>query len=259
MTSVEGKTIVISGAGSGIGQAIAKRFAQDGATVIGTDVNREGLAQLDGVQNVFTTHADVSDWAEVKASVDFAIEKTGQVDVYINNAGIAMEEAIVDTDVDRFALLHRIHVLGTLHGMKAALGPMREQGSGHILNVISRVAETDTVNMSAYASAKAAMWSMTRIGAAENADRGIVVSALFPGISRTAMTAAGGIGDPSQLGEPDQEYDTFKMLATLDPGQNDGQDNGKVWFHGQIYPMFQDDNDLGQVTGGLAEGRASQS
>ncbi|MFV0463586.1 MAG: SDR family NAD(P)-dependent oxidoreductase [Nostocoides sp.] len=251
MGSVDGKTIVITGAGSGIGQAIAKRFAQDGAVVVGTDVNDDGLAALAGVTNIMTTHADVTSWDDVKASVDFAVEKTGRVDVYINDAGIAMEDSIVDTDIARFELLHRIHVNGCLYGMKAALGRMRQQGSGHILNVISRVAETDTVNVSAYASAKAAMWSLTRIGAAENADKGIFVNALFPGISRTAMTESGGIGDPSKLGAPDQEYDTFKHLATLEAGDP----NGQVWFHGQIYPMFQASNDLGAVTGGLAEGR----
>ncbi|MFV0452372.1 MAG: SDR family NAD(P)-dependent oxidoreductase [Propioniciclava sp.] len=251
MGTIKGRTIVITGAGSGIGKAIAKRFAADGATVVGTDVNADGLAELDGIDNILTTRADVTQWDEVKASVDLAVEKTGRIDVYINDAGIAMEETIAATDVVRFDLLHRIHVNGCLHGMKAALGYMRDQGSGHILNVISRVAETDTVATSAYASAKAAMWSLTRIGAAENADRGILVNALFPGISRTAMTESGGIGDPSTLGAPDQEYDTFKMLAELDP---DGP-TGKVWFHGQIYPMFQDSNDLGAVTGGLAAGR----
>ncbi|MFV0374485.1 SDR family NAD(P)-dependent oxidoreductase [Microbacterium sp.] len=255
MGSIEGKTVVITGAGSGIGQAIARRFAADGATVVATDVNDKGLAELDGVDGILTTHADVTSWDEVKAAVDFAVAKTGKIDVYINDAGIAMEQTIVDTDVERFDLLHRIHVNGCLYGMKAALGYMREQGSGHILNVISRVAETATTGVSAYASAKAAMWSLTRIGAAENADKGILVNALFPGISRTAMTEDGSIGDPSKLGAPDQEYDTFKMLATLDAGGP----SGKVWFHGQEYPMFQAENDLGAVTGGLGEGRAKKA
>ncbi|MFV0306668.1 MAG: SDR family NAD(P)-dependent oxidoreductase [Desertimonas sp.] len=253
MGSVVGKTIVITGAGSGIGQAISRRFAADGATVVGTDVNDAGLAELDGVDNVITTHVDVTNWDEVKASVDLAIKRTGRVDVYVNNAGIGMSQTVVDTDVDRFALLHRVHVNGTLHGLKAALAPMRDQGSGHIMNVISRVAETDSVGVSAYASAKAAMWSLTRVAAAENADHGIFVNALFPGISRTAMTAGGQIGDPSKLGAPDQEYDTFKQLATLESGAP----NGQVWFHGAVYPMFQADNSLGAVTGGLAEGRAA--
>lgn len=254
MGSIEGKTIVITGAGSGIGQAIARRFAADGATVVGTDVNDKGLAALDGVERIHTTHVDVTDWDQVKASVDFAVAKTGRLDVYINDAGIAMEQTIVDTDVERFDLLHRIHVNGCLYGMKAALGPMRSQGSGHILNVISRVAETATVGVSAYASAKAAMWSLTRIGAAENADKGILVNALFPGISRTAMTEDGSIGDPSKLGAPDQEYNTFNMLATLDA---DGP-TGQVWFHGKMYPMFQASNDLGAVTGGLDEGKGAR-
>lgn len=250
MGDIAGKTVLITGAGSGIGQAIARRFQADGAVVVGTDVDEDGLRALDGLDNVHTTRADVTTWDDVKASVDFAVERTGRLDVYVNNAGIAMQSPIADTDPDQFALLQSIHVVGTLHGMKAALQQMREQGSGHIINVISRVAETATPGMSAYASAKAAVWSLTRIGAAENVDAGIVVNAMFPGISRTAMTEGGELGDASQLGEPDQQYDTFKMLATLDPGGA----TGRVWQNGEIYPMFQDDNSLDDLTGKFAEG-----
>lgn len=252
MSNVAGKTIVITGAGSGIGQAITRRFAADGAIVVGTDVNEAGLAQLEGVENVLTTRADVTSWEEVKASVDFAVAQTGKIDVYINDAGIAIEQTVVDTDPAKFALLQAIHVNGCLYGMKAALGYMREQGSGHILNIVSRVAETATPGLSAYGSAKAAMWSLTNIAAAENADRGIFINALFPGMSRTAMTSGGEMGDPTHLGEPDQQYDTFKMLATLEPGSP----TGKVWFGGQIYEMFQG-NDLDEVNAAFAEGRES--
>lgn len=250
MGNIAGKTVVITGAGSGIGQAIAKRFAADGAHVVGTDVNDAGLANLNGIDNVLTTHADVTKWEEVKASVDFAVEKTGKIDVYINGAGIAIESTVVDTDPAKFALLLAIHVNGCMYGMKAALEYMRPQGSGHILNIISRVAETATPGLSAYGAAKAAMWSLTNIAAAENAADGILINALFPGMSRTAMTSGGEMGDPAKLGEPDQEYDCFKMLATLDPGGP----TGKVWFHGQIYPMFAG-NELGDVAGAFAEGR----
>lgn len=254
MGSIAGKTVLITGAGSGIGQAIAKRFQSDGAVVVGTDVNLEGLKGLDGLENVYTTKADVTNWDEVRASVAFAIEKTGRLDVYINNAGIAIESTIVDTDPSKFALLHAIHVNGTLHGMKAALEHMRKQGSGHIINVISRVAETATPGVSAYASAKAAMWSLTRIGAAENKDKGIVINAMFPGISRTAMTDKGQLGDVSKLGAPDQQYATFKMLATLDADSTDGL----VWESEKVYPMFQADNSLGDLTGKLAAGKSGE-
>lgn len=253
MGSVVGKTIVITGAGSGIGQAIARRFADDGAVVIGTDVNAEGLARLDGIENIHTTLADVTKWEEVKASVDLAVEKTGTIDVYINDAGIAFADSIVDTDPARFALLQAIHVNGCFYGMKAALGYMEKQGSGHILNVISRIAETATPGMAAYASAKAAMWSLTKTAAAEYADKGIFVNALFPGISRTAMTAGGGMGDPSQLGEPDQEYESFKKLATLQPGDPVGE----VWFHGEVYPMFRA-NDLDDLQSRIDAGEENR-
>ncbi|MFV0406529.1 MAG: SDR family oxidoreductase [Propioniciclava sp.] len=252
MGDIAGKTVIVTGAGSGIGQAIGRRFAADGAVVVGTDVDEAGLAKLEGVENILTTRADVTSWDEVKASVDFAVEQTGKVDVYINGAGIAIESTVVNTDPARFALLQAIHVNGCLYGMKAALGYMREQGSGHILNIISRVAETATPGLSAYGAAKAAMWSLTNIAAAENADRGILINSLFPGMSRTAMTSGGEMGDPAKLGKPDQHYETFKMLATLDPGSP----VGKVWFDGKIYPMFAG-NDLSAVAGAFAEGRES--
>lgn len=131
---------------------------------------------------------------------------------------------------------------------------MIEQGSGHVLSVISRVAETETPGMSAYASAKAAMWALTRTAAAEVEESGVLVNMLFPGVSRTAMTEGGGLGDPSSLGAPDQQYDTFLKLATLDKGSP----VGKVWFDGNIYPMFQDSNDLGDLQGDFNAGESNR-
>lgn len=250
MGSIKGKTIVITGGGSGIGRAIAKRFAADGALVVATDINDQGLAALEGIEGILTTHADVSSWEQVRASVQFAVDRTGKLDVYVNCAGIALNTLLVDTDPAKFALLQSIHVNGCFYGMKASLEHMRPRGSGNILNVISRVAETGTPNTSAYGAAKAAMWVLNRVAAAENKDAGICINALFPGMSLTGMTKDGALGDPSHLGAPDQEYDTFKMLATLDPGG----DTGAVWSRGRVYPMFEG-NDLSDLTGDLAAGR----
>lgn len=248
MSSISGKTVAITGAGSGIGNAIALRFMADGANVVASDVNVDGMSNLDGA---ITTRTDVTSYDEVQAMVDLAISKTGRIDVLINNAGIAYEASVATTDPKRFALLHDVHVNGSLYGMRAALPHMIKQGSGHVLSVISRVAETETPGMSAYASAKAAMWALTRIAAAEVKDSGVLVNMLFPGVSRTAMTEGGELGDPSKLGAPDQQYDTFLKLATLEPGSPVGQ----VWFNEKIYPMFQESNDLGDLQGDFASGK----
>lgn len=251
MSSIKGKTVAITGAASGIGQAIARRFIADGATVVGSDLHADGMKAVEGMIRI---EGDVTNPADVKAMVDLAVDKTGQLDVLINNAGIGYSSPVATTDVDIFALLHRVHVLGCMHGMRYALPVMQQQGSGHIINVVSRVAEVAAPGMSAYASAKAAMWSLTRIAAAEVKDDGILVNMMFPGTSNTGMTAGGALGDPSKLGAPDQQYDTFLMLATLEPGSTVGQ----VWFDQKIYPMFSDANDLGDVAEHLEEGAAAR-
>lgn len=251
MSSIEGKTVAITGAGGGIGKAIAQRFAADGATVVASDIDEDGLASLDGM---ITTRCDVSSYDDVKAMVDLAVERTGRLDVLVNNAGIAVSGPVAELDPDGFALLQSVHVNGCFYGMRAALGVMLDQGEGHIVNVISRVAETRTPGMSAYASAKAAMWSLTRIAAEENADKGIRINALFPGISRSGMTEGGQLGDPDSLGEPDQHYDDFLHLATLGPDEP----NGQVWVSGQVYPMFQESNDLGDLQQRVDEGEGKR-
>lgn len=244
MGEIKGKTIAITGAGSGIGEAIARRFMADGATVVGSDVNMDGLAKLDGA---LTIRADVTKYEDVEAMVNFAVEKTGRLDVLINNAGIGFRANVADTDPAKFALLHAVHVNGCLHGMRAAIPVMTKQGGGHIINVVSRVAETREKGMSAYASAKAAMWSLTRIAAAEAEDDGVLINMMFPGMSRSGMTATGVLGDPSKLGAPDQQYDTFLHLATLAKGEPVGE----VWMSKKVYPMFQAANDLGDLTSDL--------
>jgi NAD(P)-dependent dehydrogenase (short-subunit alcohol dehydrogenase family) len=161
---VNKKTIVITGAASGIGRAWAKAFNQEGANVIACDINQEDLFTLEEL-GISTSVTDVSDDQQVKDLINFAIEKTGRLDVVFNNAGMGYGHKLEESPVGAFEHHVAVHLFGCVYGMKYAIPQMRKQGSGRIVNTISRNAETNTYGTSAYSAAKAAIWSATRVAA----------------------------------------------------------------------------------------------
>jgi len=232
---VKKKTIVITGAGSGIGRAWAKAFNEEGANVIGCDINQEGLSSLKEL-GISTLVTDVSKDQQVKDLVNFAIEKTGRLDVVFNNAGMGYGHKLEESPVGAFEHHVAVHLFGCVYGMKNAIPVMRKQGSGRIINTISRNAETNTPGTSAYSAAKAAIWSASRVAAYEVSDTDILINMIIPGPTNTGIWGR----DMKHLQSPEATYPTARMLATL----KEGGPTAKVFWDEKEYPMFNSENEI---------------
>lgn len=229
MMQVAGKTVVITGAASGLGEAWTRGFLRDGARVIAADINEAGLARV-AAEGALTIKTDVSVEAEVKAMIDFAVKETGRIDALFNNAGIGFLKPFLDVPPNEFEQHIAIHLYGTVYGMRHALPHMQSAGYGRIINTISRAAEANGARGAAYSAAKAAIWATTRSVAKEFAEGDILINMLIPGPTNTAIWGR----DMPQMQTAEVTYPTAKMLATL---PNDGP-RGKVFWDEKEYPIF---------------------
>lgn len=222
-----GRTIVITGAASGIGRALALGFLADGARVVGADLQPcAEVAEAGGL----VREVDVADAEQVHALIGFARERTGRVDVLFSNAGYGTRGRIEDLEPGAFEGLVAVHLFGAVHGLRAALPVMREQGHGRVIHTLSRAAEINGPLGAPYAAAKAALWSLTRSAAAENRDVDILVNGLIPGPTDTGIW---GRPMPALQG-PEAVYPTARMLATLPAGGP----SGEVFWNQKPYPLM---------------------
>lgn len=219
--------VVITGAGSGIGFALAQGFLGDGASVVACDVDGEGMAPL-AEKGARTVVGDVSHEADVARMLDAALDGWGRLDVLINNAGVGVQKTIEELGPDEYERVLRVNLFGPYYGIRTALPMMRAQGRGRIINVISRHAEFTPAGLAGYSSSKAALWALTRTAANEVRDADILVNALIPGPTATKMNPAG-------TQSPDAVYPTAHMLATLPAGGP----NGKCFWDMEEYLMYQ--------------------
>ena len=223
------KTIVITGAASGLGKAWAKGFMADGAKVVATDINAEGLEELKAL-GAITLVCDVTNETDVKNSIETALSETGRLDVMFNNAGIGINRPFLEIPEDEFEKQIRIHLFGMVYGMRYALPVMLKQDYGRIVNTISRGAEFAAAKNGAYAAAKAGMWAATRSVCEEIQNKNILINMLIPGPTNTGIWGK----DMPQMQSPDVTYPTAKMLATLPSGGP----HGDVYWDEKPYPIF---------------------
>lgn len=223
-------TVLVTGAASGIGQALARGFLADGAAVVAVDRNADGLAPLEN-QGAIILKVDVADPAQVQGMVETAVAKTGRLDVLFNNAGIAYRTPLVNHEPGQFEELIRINLFGPVYGMRYAIPVMRSQNFGRIVNLVSRSPEAAARGMAAYGSSKAALWAATRHIANEVADADILINGMIPGITKSGMMPHGQ--DPAKV------FPTARMLATLPTGGP----SGKVFWDEKEYRMFDPENE----------------
>jgi 3alpha(or 20beta)-hydroxysteroid dehydrogenase len=183
--ALAGKVALVTGAASGIGAAIAARFAAEGAHVLATD-RREGAGLF---------RHDVTDEAEWAAAVDEAVSRFGRLDILVSNAGTAQAGPIAELDLEAFREQSRVHVEGAFLGFKAAVAQMRRQATpatGSLIAVGSVAGLKPIMQTTAYGTAKAALIHMARAVAVELGRKGdlIRVNAVCPGGTRTPMTLA---------------------------------------------------------------------
>ncbi|WP_327653796.1 SDR family oxidoreductase [Streptomyces sp. NBC_00483] len=191
----DGKVVLITGGGSGLGRSAALRVAAEGAKLALVDVNAEGLAQsaadietaTPGAE-VLTLTADVSDEAEVTRYVAETTRAYGRIDAFFNNAGIEGKQNLTEEfGSDEFQRVVDINLRGVFLGLKHVLAVMREQGSGTVVNTASVGGIRGVGNQSGYAAAKHGVVGLTRNSGVEYGRFGITVKAIAPGAIMTPM------------------------------------------------------------------------
>jgi 3-oxoacyl-[acyl-carrier protein] reductase len=189
---LEGKVAIVTGGRRGIGFAIARAFAAEGAAVAIADRDGAGAgraaAQLrEAGARAVGLEVDVTDYAQVEAMVARTIAELGGVDVLVNNAGIDTISTIVDMPVEQWREMIDTNLTSVFHCTKAVLPTMIEQRSGRIVNIGSQLGLSGTERMVHYCAAKAGVHGFTRALAVEVAPYGINVNAIAPGPVETDL------------------------------------------------------------------------
>lgn len=202
MTVLTDKVAVVTGAGSGIGEAIATLLHEEGAKVVLAGRNKEKLQNVanqlsqDSVKVVPT---DVTNKEEVDELIKIAQQTFGGLDIVINSAGQMLSSKITDYQVDEWDSMIDVNIKGTLYTAQAALPTMLEQSSGHLINIASISGFEVTKSSTIYSATKAAVHTITQGLEKELAKTGVKVTSISPGMVDTAITAAYNPTDRKKL------------------------------------------------------------
>ena len=189
----DGKTVIVTGGGSGIGAATARELGASGATVVvadrdlpGAEKVAAGIAAAGG--RAHAVAADVADPASVEAMIRFATDRTGGLHGLVNNAGIGGPIAPTgDYDIGGWQQVVDINLSGVFYGIRFAVPAMQKAGGGAIVNVASILGSVGFAGSVAYVSAKHAVVGMTKTAALDHAASGIRVNAVGPGFIHTPL------------------------------------------------------------------------
>ncbi len=191
MTRLAGKVAFITGAASGIGQAIARRFVAEGARVALADIDEAGSAALAGelgAAALYLRH-DVTEEADWIANLARAVAAFGRLDILVNNAGIGPAGTIEKTSLEEWRRVHAVNLDGVFLGCKHGIAPLREAGGGSIVNLSSVAGLLGTPTLAAYGSSKAAVRQLTKSVALHCAARrdAIRCNSIHPAFAATPM------------------------------------------------------------------------
>ncbi len=215
--SLIGKTAVITGGGSGIGLAIAKRFANHGATIEIIDLQSKAIeTAVHEVQSEGGLAAgescDVSDPVAVNGAFEAILKRRSRIDILVNNAGIAHVGNALNTSPDDFARVQRVNVNGVAHCSQAALRDMTAKGGGVILNLASTVSQMAITDRFAYATSKGAVLAMTYSIAKDFLEFGVRCNAVLPGRIHTPF-----VDGFIAKNYPGREAEMFEKLSKTQP------------------------------------------
>ncbi len=191
---LRGKVVVITGSGGGIGEACARRFATEGAKVVVTDINPDGVKRVSDSIGTVGFAGDITAEDTVRAVAELARTTYGEVDVWFSNAGYAGPRLAGDiADDPLWDLSWRLHVMSHVYAVRQVLPSMLERGDGYLLQTASVVALTTHPDKAAYAVTKHAALAFSEWLAMTYRPRGIKVSCFCPGPMLTPMLMSDGI------------------------------------------------------------------
>ncbi|MBN1974221.1 MAG: SDR family oxidoreductase [Sedimentisphaerales bacterium] len=185
-----GKVALITGGGRGIGAAIAKRFVEDGAKIVISDIQADlldGFAQSLNSDNVATCAGDVTSYKDVQKMVKETVKFGGKIDVLVNNAGIDPGGSIVDIDINLWKKILDVNLNGPFYCMKAAIPEMIKQGKGSIVNIASLAGVRVIPSMPAYCASKGGLIQLSKQAALDYGPKGIRSNIVAPGATKTEM------------------------------------------------------------------------
>lgn len=187
------KIVLVTGATSGIGAAVARRLAAQGHRVLAGARREDRLAELAG-DNIEVRRLDVTDRADVVSFVDWAVAAHGRIDVIVNNAGVMPLSRLDALLVDEWDAMIDVNVRGLLNGIAAALPQFQRQGHGHFVTVASVGAHEVVPTAAVYCATKYAAWAITE-GLRQELDPAIRVTTVSPGVVESEL--AQSITDPT--------------------------------------------------------------
>ncbi len=193
--TLKDKVIVITGASKGLGNALALNFAENGAKLVLGYRNgkkmRSTIGKILAITNNKTNakyfFTDVTFENHLEELANYALNTFGQIDVWINNAGIWYKSPVTEIEESKMEQVFETNTYGTIRGSKAALKKMTNQGFGHIINIVSTSGKTGKPNESVYCGSKFAVAGFTQALAKEVKENGILVTAIFPGGMKTGL------------------------------------------------------------------------
>jgi NAD(P)-dependent dehydrogenase (short-subunit alcohol dehydrogenase family) len=218
MERLSGKRSIVTGAGAGIGRAIALRFAAEGARVVISDVDGEAAASVaaEAGGETLVRKADVTSTSEVETLVQTSVEEWGGLDVMVNNAGIGVAGTTTVTTEEDYERVMDVCLRGTFLGMKHAIPAIRDSEGGSVINMSSVAALVGIADRAVYSAAKGAILAITRAAAIDHVEEGVRVNCIAPGTVDTPWIGriTAGYDDPEEARRNMQARQPHGRLVT---------------------------------------------